>query len=143
MGKITGYSYLPRPYEDPETNILGEIYQPMIAIRISKDHGQLSLQFDALIDSGADRNLLPLRFATGAGIQFKKTKPRKIYGIGSGYIDAYTAKVNRWVGTKKYETMADFSPQQNVPILGRDGFFNLFKSIKFDESGKFVYLEEI
>ena len=53
MGKITGYSYLPRPYEDPETNILGEIYQPMIAIRISKDSGSEFNQVKPLGNSGA------------------------------------------------------------------------------------------
>ena len=132
------FPYLKLPSRNPK---LKWISRPYIPIRLIGSNG--IWEGYGLIDSGADRNLLPLRFATGAGIQFKKTKPRKIYGIGSGYIDAYTAKVNLWVGTKKYETMADFSPQQNVPILGRDGFFNLFKSIKFDESGKFVYLEEI
>ncbi|MBI2017887.1 hypothetical protein HYS92_02445 [Candidatus Daviesbacteria bacterium] len=47
-----------------------------------------------------------------------------------------------WLGNKSYETDADFSVKQNIPILGRDGFFNLFKSIKFDEKGQFVYIEE-
>ena len=143
MGKITGYSYVPQPFGiDPVTNKLVEIYRPVISIRISKDHGQISPLFDALIDSGSDRNLFPLRFATALGIQFKKIKPKQIGGIGKVIIDAYTEKINIWLGTKKYKTEADFSPQQQVPLLGRDGFFNLFKSIKFDEKGQFVYIEE-
>lgn len=142
MGKMTGYSYLPQPFQDPETGIVGAIYRPMIAIRISKDRGQISYYFDALIDSGSDRNLFPIQFATGAGIRFKQIKPRKIFGIGEKYIEAYSAKINIWLGVKKYQTEADFSPQQMMPLLGRDGFFNLFSSVKFDELGQFVYIEE-
>lgn len=65
MGKIIGYSYVPQPFGiDPVTNQLLEIYRPMLSIRILREHGQISLPFDALIDSGSDRNLFPLRFAT-------------------------------------------------------------------------------
>lgn len=141
MTKTTGYSYLPDLFLDPKTNSLVEIYRPMLEIRISKDHGQLSLPFDALVDSGSDRNLLPLYFGVQMGISFKKIKAKKIYGIG-GEITAYPAKINIWVGTKKYETEADFSSEQKVPILGRQGFFNHFKSIRFDEKEKFFYIEE-
>lgn len=143
MGKITGYSYIPQPFGiDLVTNQLIEIYRPMISVRISEGHGPISLPFDALIDSGSDRNLFPLRFATSVGIQFRKIKPKQVIGIGKIIIDAYTAKVNIWIGTIKYQTEVDFSPQQQTPLLGRDGFFNLFKSIKFDEKGQFVYIEE-
>ena len=143
MGKVTGYSYIPQPFGiDPVSNKLIEIYRPMISIRISKDHGPISLPFDALIDSGSDRNLFPLRFATSIGIHFKKMEPKQIMGIGKVIIDAYAAKMNIWVGTTKYQTEVDFSPQQQTPLLGRDGFFNLFKSVKFDEKGQFVYIED-
>ncbi|KKQ84827.1 MAG: hypothetical protein UT04_C0011G0001, partial [Candidatus Daviesbacteria bacterium GW2011_GWF2_38_7] len=51
MGKVTGYSYIPQPFGiDPVNKKLIEIYRPMIAIRISKDHGTISLPFDALLD---------------------------------------------------------------------------------------------
>lgn len=143
MGKITGYSYVPQPFGmDQVTKSLIEIYRPVISIRISKDHGQISPLFDALIDSGSDRNLFPLRFATSITLKFNKTKPKQIMGIGKVLIGAYPAKINIWIGTKKYETEADFSPQQQAPLLGRQGFFDLFKSVKFDEQGQFVYIEE-
>lgn len=143
MGKVTGYSYIPQPFSmDPVTDKLMEIYRPMISIRISKDRGQISPPFDALLDSDSDINLFPLRFAIIAGIKIKKTKPKQIMGIGKVLIDAYPARINIWVGTKKYEAEADFSPQQQTPLLGREGFFNLFRSIKFDEKGQFVYIEE-
>lgn len=142
MGKITGYSYYPQFFYDPKTGKKETVYLPTILIRVSNDQGTISYPFDALVDSGSDRNLFPLYFATYFGMQFKKIKPKKIYGIGENYIKAYPAEINIWLGTQKYQTEADFSIKQNVPILGRNGFFDLFKSIKFDEKGQFVYIEE-
>lgn len=142
MGKITGYSYYPQFFQDPKTKEKRVFYYPLIQIKISNSHGHISYPFDALVDSGSDRNLFPLYFATYLGIPFKMTKPKKIYGIGGSFIEAYTAKINICLGTKSYGTEADFSPQQRAPLLGRHGFFNLFKSIKFDEKGQFVYIEE-
>lgn len=142
MARITGYSYIPQVYQNPSTNQFVQVYLPMIPIRLSTGQGQTSPYFDAVIDSGSDRNLFPITLATYLGINFKKTKPNKVYGIGENYINAYPAKINIWLGAKKYETEADFSTKQNIPILGRNGFFNLFKSVKFDEKGQFVYIEE-
>lgn len=101
-----------------------------------------SFPFDALVDSGSDRNLFPSNIATEAGITLDKNKARKIYGIGNSFTIVYPAKINIWIGIKKYETNVDFSLEQQIPLLGRNGFFNLFKSIKFDENKKFFYIEE-
>lgn len=141
MSKVTGYSYLLDHYIDPETNSLKEVYRPMISIRISKDRGQISPLFDALVDSGSDRNLFPMYFASKIGLNLSKHKPRKVYGIG-GHVISFTARINLWIGSSRYETEADFSSGQQMPLLGRNGFFNLFKSIKFDEKEKFFYIEE-
>lgn len=142
MGKITGYSYVPQNYQNPKTNEITQNYLPLVPIRVSFGLGQISPSFDALVDSGSDRNLFPMILAKYLGIDFKIVKLKKIYGIGKRYIKAYPTKVNIWLGLKKYETEADFSSEQNLPLLGRNGFFNLFKSIKFDENGQFLYLEE-
>lgn len=141
MGKITGYSYYPLFSQDPKTDKQRVKYYPLIQIRISIDYGLISYPFDALIDSGSDRNLFPLYFAKFLGITFKG-RPKKIYGIGDNFIEAYTAKISIWLSKKEYKTEADFSSQQRAPLLGRDGFFNLFKSIKFNEKGQFTYIEE-
>lgn len=142
MPRITGYSYIPQVYQDTKTHKYTQIYLPMIPIKVTNTQGQTSPQFDALLDSGSDRNLFPISLAKYLGISFGKSKPGKIYGIGKVHIKAYTGKITFLLGTKNYETEADFSIQQNIPILGRNGFFNLFRSIKFDEKSQFVYIEE-
>lgn len=142
MARITGYSYIPKVYKNPDTNQFVQVYLPMISVRVSINLGQIFPSFDAVADSGSERNLFPMFLAKYLRIDFGKTKPNKVYGIGEDYIKVYPAKINIWLGNKKYKSEADFSVQQNIPILGRDGFFNLFKSIKFDEKGQFVYIEE-
>ncbi|MBI2196824.1 hypothetical protein HYU45_04440 [Candidatus Daviesbacteria bacterium] len=143
MAKITGYSYIPQVYQNPNINQFVQVYLPMIPVRLSYAWGQLSPFFDAVIDSGSDRNLFPMMLARYIGIEFGKIKSNKVYGIGQGYIQVYPAKINIWLGNNKYETDADFSDNQSIPILGRNGFFNLFKSIKFDEKGQFVYYRRV
>lgn len=142
MAIITGYSYVPQIFKDFKSQKFIQTYLPLIPIRVSNDQGQISPQFDALLDSGSDRNLFPISLAKYLGIDFEKSKPSRVYGIGNGHINAYPAKIILWLGNKSYEIEADFSQEQNIPILGRSGFFHLFKSIKFDERGQFVYIEE-
>jgi hypothetical protein len=96
---------------------------------------------NAVVDSGADRNLFPLRLGKLLGISFKKIKPKIIYGIGGMQVKAYTSPVNIWIEGNKYSTSADFCDGQHEILLGRQGFFNLFKSIKFVEAGRYLEIE--
>lgn len=138
-----GFSYFPRPLINPKSNLTQEIFTPYVPIRLSVSHSNPTRLIDALVDSGADRNLFPLQLAELLGINFKKIKPKIIYGIGNSQIKAYATKINIWVNNTKYSTEADFSPDQQTLILGRQGFFNLFKWLKFDEHGRFLYIETL
>ncbi len=138
---MTRYPYIPELYYDQIEKAVKEIFRPILRIRIS-NNGQISFPFQALIDSGADINLFPMNIASEIGIVLEKDKPRKIYGIGNSFTIVYPAKVILWIGIKKYETVVNFSLEQQLPLLGRNGFFNLLKSVKFDEKNKFLYIEE-
>ena len=140
MTKI-GFSYLQLPLIDTITGRVDKVYKPIIPIRLSYHHSNPTQFFDALVDSGSDRNLLPVGLGVLAGVNFKKAKKTKIIGIGNHVINAYTSQINIWVEGKEYKTEADFSPEQQVPLLGRRGFFDLFKMIQFDENKKWIDIE--
>ena len=142
MAKIS-FSYLPFDNFDPVTKTkVGEVFKPFITIRVQVKHGPLSFPIDALADSGADRNLFPMELATQIlKLNLKKAKKKIIRGIGNSQNTAYTAKFKIWVNNNAYETEADFSSDQKFPILGRDGFFSLFKKVIFDETNRFTELE--
>lgn len=62
-------------------------------------------------------------------------------GNPTNHVNAYPSQVNIWVNDKKYKTDADFSPVQQIPLLGRSGFFNLFKEVIFDENRQYLHIE--
>ena len=120
MARITLYSYVPQIFQDSKSQKFIQTYLPLIPIKVARPNGQISPQFDALLDSGSDRNLFPMSLAKYLGIAFERMKPSKIYGIGKSPINAYPAKITLWLGNKSYATEADFSIKQSLPILGRD-----------------------
>ncbi len=140
MAKL-GFSYLPRIVINPKTSTQEETFTPFIPIKFSTTHNNPTNLIDALIDSGSDTNLFPMQLGEMLSIKFKKMNEKIIYGIGGAQIKAYTAKINIWLNNTKYETEADFSREHQGLLLGRQGFFNLFKSVTFDEKGRFTYIE--
>jgi len=134
--RIISFSYT--PFYIPE---VGEKFRPIINIAISHKN-TISSGIKALVDSGADKNLFPAWMGEWLGINFKKHEYNKIiYGIGGAEIKAYTQKVKVHLHKFSYDTEIDFSFEQQIPLLGRDGFFNLFKSIKFKEGERFLDIE--
>lgn len=141
MAKIS-FSYFVEKITDPKTGkIIAQKVKPIIPIRLSVHRGNPSNFVNTLVDSGSDRNLFPKQWGDVLGINFRKIKPVQIIGIGNAIITAYPSPVNIWLDSKKYVTDADFSPQQQMPLLGRSGFFNLFKEITFDENNQYLHIE--
>jgi hypothetical protein len=141
MSKVLSFSYIPYTLVNSQTNeTLGQIFRPMITIRLSIGYGSITPAFDALADSGSDRNLLPARWGEILGINFKKITSRTIRGIGGVHIKVYPARINIWVVGEKYPTEADFSYEQKDPLLGRKGFFDLFESVSFKEKERFTVI---
>ncbi len=135
------FPYLPIDIIDSNNKVISRIMRPYIPIRLSIFHSNPTNFVNALVDSGSDRNLFPKQWGDILGINFRKIKPLKIGGIGKIEIIGYSSKVNIWVNGKKYPTDADFSPEQQTPLLGRSGFFNLFSEVIFDEKIGCLYLE--
>lgn len=142
---LISFPYIPYPEKDIKTGkIIGEVYRPVIPIRIVYKHQFLPYLIDCLVDSGADRNLFPAIFGEMLKIKIKSGKPRKISGIGESEIEAYAHEVTFLVGklgTPKFKTTIDFAYEQKVALLGRNGFFNFFKHINFKEREKTLELE--
>ena len=138
--KLT-FPYLSIPKRDPKTKeIIGDVYYPVVPIRVSYGH-KLGRAFHALIDSGAGRNLFPAELGEMVGINIKKGKISEILGIGGVVIKGFSYKIKIYVGTRSFRTMADFSYEQQVPLLGREGFFDLFDKILFKQKERIVELE--
>ncbi len=134
------YIYFPDPYENPITKERSAIYRPYILVRLCNGHKISRGLVNCLLDSGSDRNLFPAGWGESVDINIKKGKELSILGIGGIEIKAYRHKVKLYVGDYSFESEVDFSFAQNKPLLGRDGFFNQFEEIVFNQNKKLVLL---
>lgn len=118
------------------------IYRPIIPIQLRVKE-RITTPIDALIDSGSDRNLFPAAYGVFIGIDLRKGITNQVRGIGDFKLKTYTHKLELILADfEKYHftTEIDFSYEQKIPILGRNGFFNLFQAIKFKEKEKLIEL---
>lgn len=138
------YSFTPEPRLDPNTNKVIRITdKPYIVVYISNLTGTKlnTLPVQCLIDSGADINLFPAEWGETIGINIKSGEFLPIRGIGNHVIDTWRHEICIHVGQKTdftFMTHANFSYDQRPPLLGMDGFFNLFDSVTFDEVNRCV-----
>lgn len=138
MSRRFSISYFPEPKIDPKTGkYLGDIFKPKVPIWISCK-SKATLPFHALVDSGSDRNLFPAQLGEKIGINIKDGIKIPILGIGGIKIKAYTHKANLHIEKCTFDTEVDFSYEQQIPLLGRRGFFDLFKRIDFNEKTRMV-----
>ena len=121
----------------PDPSPTGTVYRPKIMVWISNQNKHSRI-FHALVDSGSDRNLFPASWGEAVGINIKSGKRCSIYGIGNAELTAYTHEVDLHLGRETFRTTIDFSYEQGMPLLGRQGFFDLFKQVEFRESKKVV-----
>ena len=123
----------------------GSVKAPHIPVNlISKS--LMSIEFIALLDSGADVSIIPKDVAELLGIDL--TKERDISrGIG-GEIEVINTKININIrkGHESYDLTIPVQVALNgntIPvILGRAGFFDKFK-ITFDQSNELVSLKRV
>lgn len=139
---IKRFNYQPRLYIDPVTGKSITIYLPLIPIRLSYKHNLGKVAVDCLIDSGADINLFPADWGESVEINIKKGAKQIINGIGAIGVESYVHDIKVYLGTEiSFITKANFSYSQEIPLLGRTGFFNHFKRVSFFENDRILELE--
>lgn len=139
---IKRFKYQPRLYIDPISGRYITIYLPLIPIRLSYKHKLGKVAVDNLIDSGADINLFPADWGESVGINIKKGKKEIVNGIGAIGVESFVHEIKIFLGSDiSFLTKANFSYSQEIPLLGRNGFFTHFKRISFFENDRMVELE--
>lgn len=118
--------------------------KPFIDVVINYKHGPM-FSVTALVDSGSDTNLLPGSICPTLGINIKKGIRIPISGIGSREpVIAYRHfGVKMFVEGYSFETFVDFCEEQQVALLGQNGFFDKFKSITFKKLEELMLFEEL
>ena len=115
------------------------IYSPYLQTFLSNGHQHLGFLFPSIVDSGADRCIFPLNFGERIGLNIKQAERRISRGLGGGdviYFHKVTVRVAIEGQSWQFNCEAGFATSLNeigLGFLGRQGFFELFEEITFNE----------
>jgi hypothetical protein len=131
-------------YDQPQG---APIERPVIPIvlRNVRDTTMSAIAYEALIDSGSDRNIFPAEIADLLGIDLtsEPTSVRYVGGVVAGErrpvyfhpIEIEVGGLGAFMTTAGF--MSDFS-KGGYGLLGRKGFFNEFTFVKFKDADHVV-----
>lgn len=117
-----------------------KVLRPIIPVILV--YNERMVGYEALIDSGADYNILDAGIADVLGIRVTSGHKRQIAGIGGHKIKGYEHDLFLKVAGKQYRTKVVFSkeiPPHSFGVLGNQGFFNHFR-VNFDYRRKTITL---
>jgi hypothetical protein len=100
-------------------------FLPMVPIRAH--HNGNSVQFDALVDSGAEHNVFSLEIAVEIGLSLRKARHVILVGAGGHEIDGLLTTLELRLARSQWTAPTVFSAAgQRRAILGQIGFFAFF-----------------
>jgi Aspartyl protease len=134
------FPYVDDVYVEAITSLVTHIFRPLIPLRLGYGGTVSPNATDCLVDSGADYNLFPGWWAEEVGIPVAQGPAIELGGIGGNVVRAYRHAATLLVGQRTISTTADFSYDHDLPLLGRDGFFNHFTEVQFSEIDGLVRL---
>ena len=137
------FYYTKLPILDSRGKKAGEVARPIIEIIVKYARGEMIGPIAALIDSGADYNLFPSYMCQSLGINLKSGQKSSVIGVSGDKIMTYRHfDMKIFVEGDSFNTSIDFSDSYNeIPILGQQGFFDKFKSVKFSRSKEEIILQ--
>jgi len=110
------------------------ILRPVIPIKLKI--GNISVDYEVLVDSGADICLFHAEIGELLGINITKGKTQEVFGVGGKSSVYYLHQVEMEVGGWAHKIEAGFMPSVSGHIMkyglvGQRGFFDIFV-VKFD-----------
>jgi hypothetical protein len=142
-------SYITIPYQ--KVQILAQsqtpsktIHVPILKTTLFYKNNKFLFDFDCIVDSGADFCVFPANTGKAIGLDVYEGENVITNGIG-GKETLYFHKVKVEVIIKEepwvFECQAGFSTKLNtkgIGFLGRDGFFDLFQEVIFNQNAKML-----
>jgi hypothetical protein len=127
------FPYLKFPLPQKSDFFGSYVLKPVIPVRIAC--GEVSLQYQALVDSGADFSIFHSEIGEALGLNISDGLKLNFGGVQKDILSgAYLHMITLVIGGCKFKTMAAFSSdisKKSYGVLGQRGFFDLF-SVKLD-----------
>lgn len=145
MPEILKFKYQTRPRRDPKTGEVSETFYPMIDALLIYKHQMTRGGVSFLVDSGSEICTLPAEVAEAFfGMrpkQIRKGKMIKIGGVQSGMVlEGFKHTIELQTPYFKFKVPMYIAYEAALPILGRKGFFDKFKSVNFREDDQVLEL---
>ena len=146
-------SYITVPYQKIQIPPRGDslaktIHVPILKTSLFHKNKERLFYFDSVVDSGADFCVFPANTGKAIGLDVQEGKNISTFGVG-GKETLFFHKVMVEViindQSWKFECWAGFSTRLNtkgIGFLGRDGFFDLFQEVSFNQKVKMFRLKE-
>ena len=121
-------------------------YAPVISTILENKTSRLAFSFDCIVDSGADYCVFPAHLGELIGLNVELGERLPMYGIGGREtLYFHHIKIIMIIENQalEFKCFAGFSKKMNLKgfgLLGRQGFFNLFKKIEFLENQRELVL---
>ena len=145
-------SYITIPYRKVQIPAQGDAPAKIIHVPVLKTtlfyKNKLLFDFDSVVDSGADFCVFPANVGKAIGLDVDEGEHVITFGIGGKetlYFHKVTVEVIVNDQSLKFECRAGFSTKLNskgIGFLGRDGFFDLFQEVAFNQRVKMFRLKE-
>ncbi len=123
------------------------LYSPILKTFLFHKNEDPLFSFESIVDSGADFCVFPAEFGEIIGLNIQEGDRLPSFGVG-GKETLYFHKVKVGIIIKnemwRFECDAGFSTKLNakgIGLLGRIGFFDLFKEVSFNQKTKMFRLK--
>jgi len=120
------------PFKKEKSSLLGTIYRPIAVVLFQHKKTAVFKPITMLVDTGADYTLLPRFLAFNLGINLAKDCQKlKTSGVGGKETVFFVKeKVKIKIGNWQRKIPLGFLDNDFIPpLLGRQGFFETFKTI--------------
>lgn len=134
------FSFSYRYFEIPP---FGKIFYPYIAIGLKTvDKGFVDFEF--IVDTGADLTTLPFFMAERLGLDLKKADKSKSCGIGGHIINTWITRIPIYFQRTEYFVRASITSDNDTPLLlGRIDLLDQVFSWNFDSLNKKIIFQQI
>ncbi len=122
---------------------LGRIFYPIITISLKTiDKGMVD--FDFIVDTGADITMLPLYMADRLGVDLKKARKSQSLGIGGFLINTWITQIPIYIADTEFKIRVSITNDNETPLLlGRVDLLDTIFSWHFDSKRKKIIFEKV
>lgn len=130
-------------YRYIETPVLGKTFFPLITLGFKTlDKGIVDFEF--IVDTGADLTTLPFYMADRLGLNLAKAPRSQSLGIGGFLLDTWIVQVPIFIQNSEFKIRASITKDNQTPfLLGRVDLLDKIFSWNFDSKKKKIIFSKI